>query len=459
MAQSNYGTVYTGKQVAEQLRQSNRDAYGRKTWGSLEGDVAAQYAQQSSILSQSYREATASAYDAYLKNQRAIENSTLVGESKLALEQEQQSTLEQAYQSYQQSYAQGEQQLLQSYQQQIGDIENALLQQGEMTAKYANYHGDYYDYLVKNYGDKLADSKLWSSRFWNEEEGRLSTWEELKPQLYDEEGNLTMLGVDILDQLENQNLGQEGMETWGEFLARTDADVLDWAESYNPYNFTVGGSNAATFKTMTGRVSTDFEYSFLERFGGLKSEQVDKLFQPFNDTIIKLESYSSEDKKNDAVDIIGNIRSSANQLDKLTQDLGINKEIDDALEAAGIKGGMKGLTDALLTANGLIEGKADMAGQWIGQFVSTTGISAGAGAWLGSAIPGVSNIVGGVVGAIIGGISGIIMASINVDKQREQNKEMINQATTAYKAAVNNIVAYGHQKQQEAQTKFINGII
>lgn len=477
MAESNYGTVYTGKQVAEQLRNSDRDYYGKLTWGSMEGDVAAQYAQQSSVLSQSYREATASAYDAYLKNQRAIQNSTLVGESKLALEQEQQSTLEQAYQSYQQSYAQGEQQLQQNYMQQINDIENALLQQGEMTAKYANYHGDYYNYLVENYGDKLSDSKLWSSRFWNEEENRLSTWNELKPQMYDEDGNLTLFGIDVLDQLENQNIGQEGMETWGEYLAQTDADVLDWAESYNPYNFTVGGSNAATFKAMTGRVSTDFEYSFLERFGGLSSERVDNLFKPFTDSIKKFESYSSDDKKNKGKDIAKDVANSFDKLSELAEGLGINKELDEAFEASGIKGGLSGMSNTLRNYISGTKDAGEMTGDWFGTFMAGLGGAGAAGGavaasgTVGSGIAGGAALLGTataatsaipVVGAIVAVgaiVFSIFKASSDTDKQRELNKQLANQATAAYKAAVNNIVMYGHEQQRKAQQKFVSGII
>ncbi len=467
MAQSNYGTVYTARQVAQQLRETNRDVSGDLTWQTAEQSALIGLQKQESALSQSYREATASAYDAYLKNKRAITSSDLIGESQGQLVEQQRQALTEAYDTYQSNYIEGQQAIEQNYAQQISNIDNALMQQAEMTAKYANYHGDYYDYLVENYGDALSSQELWKNRMMvdvTDEQGnptgekRLATWNELKSRLYDEEGNLTLFGVDVMDQLENAELGQ-GMETWGEFLATTDVDVLDWAESYNPYNFTVGGSNAATFRTMTGRLSTDAEYSFLERFGGLNSEQVDQMFDKFTKRLEKLESYGSEKLKNKGKKVIGEVQYITSDLTKFSEELGIDKAINQELENAGIKGGLQGLTDQLVKLKSGTQSEGAATGQWVATVLGYMGSAAAAGGAIASIGGPITTVGGAIIGAFAGLIAGVIHGSINTDKQRQQNKELSKKAIQQYKSVINQMVLYGHQQQLEAQERFVSGIL
>lgn len=468
MAQSNYGTVYTARQVAQQLRETNRDVSGDLTWQIAEQSALVGMQKQESALSQSYREATASAYDSYLKNKRAITSSDIIGESKGQLIKQQQQALSEAYNTYQSSYIEGQESIAENYVKQITNIDDALMKQAEMTAKYANYHGDYYDYLVKNYGDTLSSQELWKNRMMTDvtdEQGnptgekRLATWNELKSKMYDEEGNLTLFGIDIIDQLENAEIGT-GMKAWGEFLATTDADVLDWAQSYNPYNFTVGGTNAATFRTMTGRLSTDSEYSFLERFGGLGSEQIDTMFSKFTEALDKLESYGSEKLKNKGKDVISEVKDITNELNTFAKELGIDKEINNMLEQVGIKNGLQGLIDNIDSLYSKSKTTGEMTGDWFySAFVPTE--------WFESAYKSFSESPSKYEGSfgpgLIEGIAKLLApwtyASADTDFQRKNNKQLAKTAMEGYRQVLNNMIMYMHQQQLDAQERFVSGIL
>ena len=85
------------------------------------------------------------------------------------------------------------------------------------------------------------------------EERRLKTQEEMAAELYDENGNLTLAGLDYFDQLEN-SLANEGGYSWGQYLLDTNEDLYNWSKTYNPYNYTFEGTNAGSFRTMVGHL-------------------------------------------------------------------------------------------------------------------------------------------------------------------------------------------------------------
>lgn len=66
--------------------------------------------------------------------------------------------------------------------------------------------------------------------------------------------------------------GITGAKSWQQYLEETNPELAEWARSYNPYDYTKAGTNEGTFKTLTGRSSTDFDWSPLERIN--KTQQL-----------------------------------------------------------------------------------------------------------------------------------------------------------------------------------------
>ena len=463
--------VYTASEIAAQLQENNRDAYGKLTWENLYAGASNYAGYQSNVLRSSYKEAMTSAYDVYLKNKMQIQSSDLIGSSQRSLLQEQQDALTDAYNSYRSNLAQGEQQIAQSYQQQIADIDNALTAQAENTSKYLNYFGDYYAYLTENYGESLIDDELWNTRYGidTEEDGqkihRLATWEELRNKMYEETGELTRFGEDVIDQLENAQIGEivndELLPSWEDFLYSEDEELYEWAfNTYNPYNWTDAGVNVGSIKAMTGRLSTDQEYSFLERWGGLTSEQSEEIFGKFNDTLNEFKSFSSTDKKNDGADIIKNVADAFGNVYEFAKDLGIDAELENEFAKLGFQGGFKELQEQLkMSASGLTTGTdaffSNLALPAMGSAVAAGAAIKGATA-AGAALLG-SNPVGWVASAVLAAglaVFGIVQGSSAAHDAHKQNEKSANRAIQMYQQAVNAMTMYARNKASEAENKY-----
>lgn len=500
--------VYTSTEIKKQLRESNRDAFGERVWGAAYGAASVGAEKAQGALQQSYREAVANAYDSYLQNRMAITSSNLIGESQETLLDQQQAALTEAYNSYRSNLQEGESEILKGYQQEIDAIDEALTTQAEYTTNYMNRFGDYYTYLTEEYGDALLQDELWNLRFGidDPEEGRrLSTWNELRSRMYDENEDLTMFGVDVIDQLENAQIGKiinnEEVASWEDYLHDVDEDLVAWAAGYNQYNYTLGGTNAATIKALTGRLSTDAEYSFLERWGGLTVEQSDKLFSRFNETVKHFQSYDDGDKKKNGKSIVNEVSGAVGEIHKFTKDLGIDVELENAMLDAGMPGGFEKFQEDLKAYAKGTKTSGEMAATWFGVFggsalsaaaamglvakfggmaaagastaalsgtTGLTGAAALSGAGLSATIGGESaTVVGaGATGATVAlpiaialvGVfmigAGIWLATENVRKEREQNKQMANNAITTYKSLVNTLAYYGHEKAVQNQNMF-----
>lgn len=253
--------------------------------------------------------------------------------------------LQDAYNSYMNSLQEGTASIQESYSQSNQAVENAFAEQGEYTAAYDKAHMDYLQELWERYENgenTLFDTELWSryttqDQLRDEETGELLYDEEGNPVLgerrlkardelfnasYDEvlddegnlvgkdwtgfvddQGNLTLKGVDFYDQIENA-MATEGGYSFGEYLSDTNPDLLDWANSYNPYDYTDAGTNAGTFKTMTGRMSTDYLYSFAERFGGMSEKEINNLYSSFQESSQQLVDAINNDDGYDSKDIV-----------------------------------------------------------------------------------------------------------------------------------------------------------
>lgn len=303
------GSILTGQQAAAQIYNSDRDYQNRLTWQNMlrTNDLSAgRMAQQ---LENEYASATVDAYTSYLSNKAAVENSALVGSGKnLAMEQADQ-VYSEAYQSYMNSLVEGQTQVENARAQQEQAILDAMSEQGENIAAYNNLHWDYLNKLWEDYtagendifSGENGTPYLFREKFLKEVETDengvpvdenavqignkwyiLNDRDELAGRLYNEDGTLTEEGIDFYDSLENAAAnGLIDAVSWGDYLSETNPELFDWANAYNPYNYTFDGTNAGSFNTMVGRASSDNRWYFAERYGGFDGEQLNKMFADF----------------------------------------------------------------------------------------------------------------------------------------------------------------------------------
>ena len=368
---SSTGMVLTASDAASQLYSQDRDSTGRLTWANLynSNTLAGATAQQS--LNNSYTDATTQAYISYLNNKSALQNSNVVGSARASSLAAYDSSYQSTLADYQSTLSENRSAINESVSENEENITAALTERAQ---NYADYTSAHYDYLSKLYDEYLEgnndlfDRDNWSKYLYTEalldEEGneqynedgnlvlddsatRLKTWQELSDvsvddngeytSLLDENGNLTSLGIDYFDQLENDQANADGGYSWNDYLLDTNEDLYNWANSYDYYNYTQAGTNAGTVRTKYGMMSTDMTYSYLERFGGMTSTQINDTFSSFTsemENLINSENLDdiSVDDFQSAYDTLKAGLQELNIYDGLLEKMGISStELDDQI--------------------------------------------------------------------------------------------------------------------------------
>lgn len=492
------GMILTADSAAKQLMENNRNYYNQKTWEQLfsNNNYAAMKAENQIV--KDYTQDTAAAYVSYLKNKNTLANSDIVGESRRQILQSNEQALQEAYNSYRQNLEQN----LQSVESARATTEEAINEelqyQGEMMSQYNNLH---YDYLEELYNQYLAgENQLFNDQLWSrfltrdqlidaegnlvyDENGepsygeyRLKTQSELSnpaydevvlddgtirrdyTSLYDEQGNLTVAGVDFFDFIENA-LATQGGYSWGDFLSENYSDVYDWATSYNPYNYTQEGSQAGTFRTMTGRMSTDYTYEFAERFGGLSKAQIDELYSEYTQKANELTQSIEQSGKDKGKEQIESIVSMVDSLQDMASDLGIDADLEREMGMSWDE--FSSQLNAYLSQS---RNQGEMAGDWFADFFGTGVLpAAGEAAVLGG---GLATAVGGSFAAVpvVGQVLlaalvlaqtsyGIANASINTDEQRKLNQQLARQSKELFDRALTDMVQYSYNKRRQADER------
>lgn len=484
-----YGSILTGAQAAQQIAKFDRDKQNRLTWQNLlqSNDFAAGKAVQD--LESSYASASMDAYTSYLANKAAIENSNVVGSGKQGLLNSNNEALQQAYDSYRQSLSSNLTQVEEARAHTQKSIEDALAEQGQNIADYTNLH---YDYLAKLYDDwvdtgsvdsGIFSDKRFSSKYLYKASGddlkvdqysvpidenlqpmldangdavldengnpiyyRLKTREELATELYNPDGSLTVAGVDFFDQLENQAAAELGSEySWGNFLQETNPDLYDWATSYNPYNYTLAGTNAGSFNTMVGRVSTDNLYSFAERMGGLSEEQIASLYSDITNKAAELNEKLQDIDAYGTKGYIKDVQAAVEDIAKFTDELGLT----DALEEGGVS--LDELSAAIASNLDSAKSEGQLVEEVLAQIIAGTGAGAGVGMLGGG--------WGAAIGAFVGFIGSLFAAKKVGEANNEANLEIARQTEEAYANFVNSMVNWSLQKRRQAEIDFNSGYI
>lgn len=486
---NNYGLVYTADQAKQQLLNMNRDYNNRLTWQNLfnQNNITAQRAENQ--LVNQYTDASVDAYASYLQNQNAIKNSQIVGQGKQQLLNENELALQDAYNAYKQQFSEGQQSIASAQAEGEAAITEALEEQAQMTADYTNAHYSYlealYDKYLSGENGYFAEGQQWNKyvtydelldengnviydengvALLDETSPRLMTWSEItnpKNGFYNEDGTLTIKGVDFFDQIENQVAYMGDDYTWGQYLSETNPELLDWANSYNPYNYTQAGTNAGTMRTMYGLMSTDNDYSFAERFGGLSEDEITEMYSGFQSAAEELGNAIASSGKDQGKSQIQSIQNYVNEIQTMTTNLGIEQDIENELGMT-----FEELTTALDTYVNQARSQGEMTGDWFANLIPAAGAgaitaassiaaSSAATTAMGSTLLGAtaSNPVGWIIAGVLA-IGGIANASINTDNQRNLNKQLAERSKQLYDNLLNTMVNYSLNKRRQAEIDF-----
>lgn len=431
------GTIYTASQAKKELLESNRNYNNRLTWQNAITGVNAQAMEAQSKLNQQYINASTDAYVQYLQNKNALEGSNVVGVGREQLLQQTELALQDAYNSYAQSLQSGHADISAGQQEQLTNIENALKQQAQYTADYTNAHIAYLKELWRRYENgenTLFDDPNWAKYkryivpmtdengnpltdengnvIYDETQPSLLTDDELAAILYDEQG-LTFSGVDFFDQLENEIAGYDKGYSWSDYLKETNPELYEWANSYNPYNYTSEGSNAGTMRTMYGMLSDDYTYNFSERFGGVTYDMIQ-------------DSYDDLLKSTDNL-FSGNLDSTNAEIDKMAEDimsLADTYGLTSELKAAGID---------VDTVKSALAGEKD-------KVLDTLNKNAG------------EDFLWFMVTPL--GIGGWISAGINESENNEALKNYQAQARTMYRKLIQDMSMHSASKRRQSEIDF-----
>lgn len=487
------GMILTADSAAKQLQENNRNYYNQLTWNKLLSDNNYNAMKAENQLVKDYTADSAAAYVSYLKNKNTLLNSDIVGESRQQILQNSEQALQDAYNSYRQNLDRNLQSVENARATNEQQIAEELQYQGEMMAQYNNLHYDYLEELYNQYlagENQLFNDELWSRYLTRDQltdeagnlvydesgepsygEYRLKTQAELSnpafeevtlddgtirkdyTSLYDEQGNLTVAGVEFFDFLEN-SLATTGGYSWGDFLSENYSDVYDWATSYNPYNYTQEGTQAGTFRTMTGRMSTDYLYSFAERFGGLTTSQIDDIYKEYNDKVEQLTADIDKHGRDKGKNYIEDIQGMVSSLQDMATELGIDKDLEKEMGMT-----WEQLNSQLKEYFDTSKHGGEMFGQYLGDFYGGGFAAAGVGttmAGAGAAIFGSTAAIPVVGQAVIAAVMiamtaySTINAAQNVDEQRRLNRQLATQANQLFENALADMVTYSYNKRRQA---------
>lgn len=505
------GTIVSVDQAKSMLREANKDYYGRKTWQSLYGNIALQEQQAMSSLAQDYASDVAEAYASAYQNKQAVAASNIGQGYKTVAQENIDAALAEAFETYQANYLSGASQVAQSSAKQVGAVSELEQKQAEKVSALADKPYEYLQSMWAQYKDSYnkdlwdeysaLDDKfkaafleqhpemqatinnLFNNPNWQKyltqrtdaDTGEayydLMTWDELAQArgFYDENKSLTMAGTDFFDQMINEaaNLNIPGVQSFGEWLKGSDAELYNWATSDDAFNYSLRGNNMGTFQQYVGMMSSDQQYQFVERYGGMNSDEVKGLFvniQTKADDIAKrITEKGGTDTKAIANDYKGLISEVATVTKQLGYDMNkLEEEFATQLKAAGLVSSdtkqvsFEQLGDILL--NQASQAK-DVHKEQAGIITSGTGVGMSGGAFvgglIGSVVPGAGTAAGAAIGAFIGGLSGTIAgamdaARIGKDLEKE-NMQISKNIQKRMETFITTLTAYTEQQRRLKQ--------
>ena len=363
------GYTITKSDYEKQLREQSKSLTGGKTWAELYQSNYLAGERAKAMAEESYLDAAAQAYQSSLGQRSNILESNLGQGYKQQALTDTDLALQEAYNTYMSKYAEKANEIATSVASNASKFDEAVASEAEWMEKTGQSVEDYFNYLYNTYYtvdeetgvgvlnkdyesvNPFVQNELIWGRYLKHpvtEKGEdtskymLKSPEELSTMLYDvdEQGNrvLSTLGQDFYDMVMNYmptpiydkngklvRADIEQAKSYSDYLQEKDKDLYDYLSSSDLYNINTAGSKFGTFKELMGLEANDYDYSWLERAGGMTREEVDNLFGDIDKAINKL----------GGGDQSGQIIKIGNQLNTLMDKLGFGtvdfKEIKNEL--------------------------------------------------------------------------------------------------------------------------------
>lgn len=435
-----YGRGLTSKAVQEILSYYDTLPSGESYWESMAEGYTSTYNTGKQSLEESFSRAVDEAYRSRIQQERMLETSGVVGTGKQALSGNLQDVFNQAYESYRSTLSENMSKLQESYLKNIQDLQTQYEERSANFAKLSESYYDYAKYIFENYygvTNPNIDSPFdtgaavnWNSllvpaydkdgnQVFDENENPVMTLKDkqtLYNELYDPmTGELTGKGIAFYDLLENRQY--QGVTSYGQWLQETDPELYSWAydRGQNTFDSSSDGTNAGTFREMTGRASTDYTYTWIEHVASLDEGEIKSVFKPL---ATKLNELSNVDMKEKAAGYLESLTPVVQEVKDLALELGIYQDMEE----------MGFDWDKLMSlpeeARKEVRSSSQLTGDWWKAFASGIGIGAAFGAVVGTGAGGpIGTAAGAALGALGGGFFGA-WAGTDVNKAAKSKNEL-----------------------------------
>lgn len=354
--------IATENDYKKYLMDADKNYQGQKTWETLFSNVDLSRQKQLAATNYDYGMAMNEAYQQAYLNEQNIRGTSLIGSAKQRLIDENTAALEQAFKTFSQQKAQATANIDANAAALNESLSTMLSERAANFKAYDEAHYAYLERLYDTYGgtELFTDDKYGLSMYLTDEIGddgkvltdsdgnpikRLMTRNELYSVRTDANGEnlgfigsddgLTIRGYDFYDKMQNWRPDSEKFSDYlrfEDFLRETNPELLSWATDVDAYNYTDAGTNTGSFKTAFGLTSTDYDYQFAERLGGLTSGELETKFQKFKDYAAEYSEIADKTSGGNRVKKNAKIAAdTANELKALTDDLGITDDIEKEL--------------------------------------------------------------------------------------------------------------------------------
>ena len=272
-----YGMNFTVSDIKENLERNDVMQNGVRSWHKLFGTTSLGANAQMDSLNTSYADTINQAYQANMNQRNAVlnagmnKNTTNLGLSMTNAD------LRNTYDTFIGNYGKAASAIGKQYGQNIATIDAGLTEKAENLKKLYESVYDYASNEFSNYPDDivnrdyLADRELnWTrTKDADGNYGKMMSWEELAPILFDADGNITDKGKEFYDQMLNaQPYGNDYSYTdkdgnvrerrsFDQWLSEKNPELREWMSSEDVFNYTEKGTNLGTAKTKIGMDSTD----------------------------------------------------------------------------------------------------------------------------------------------------------------------------------------------------------
>lgn len=357
------GYTITKSDYEKQLREQSKSLTGGKTWAELYQSNYLAGERAKAMVEESYLDAAAQAYQSSLGQRSNILGSNLGQGYKQQALTDTDLALQEAYNTYMNNYAEKANEIASSIAANASKFDEAVASEAEWMEKTGQSVEDYFKYLYntyytvdeesgigilnkdyENFNPFVQNKEIWGRYLKHPvtEKGEdtssymLKSPEELNAMLYDidEQGNrvLNTLGQDFYDMVMNYmptpiydkngklvrtDIAQA--KSYSDYLQEKDKNLYNYLTSSDLYNINTAGSKFGTFKELMGLDANDYEYSWLERAGGMSREEVDKLFGDI-DTKLQKATFDTLTSGN----INTSLEAMGKELDKLSATFGLD---------------------------------------------------------------------------------------------------------------------------------------